>query len=648
MTMTDLFLRVLNLSFSALWVTAALLLARLVLKKAPRSLVCALWAILALRLLFGGIEAPFSLLPSQEIIPPESLFDQAPEIHTGISSIDNAINPIYSEALCPAPGASVNPLQIWLAVFANLWVLGMAAMALWAILSCLRIRRQVRESVPLGDNLYICDRIPAPFLFGLIRPKIYLPSGLDESIRTHVLAHEQAHLLRRDHWWKPLGFLLLTVHWFNPALWLCYILLCRDIELACDERVAKNLPLPERKAYSAALLECSLNRRTIAACPLAFGEVAIRQRVKSVLSYKKPAFWVILVTVIISIALGAGLLTNPPETPSELRVNGVLYVHTDTFDSYLPSSDSIGTLRSILHNTSNHPTEDFQATNLDETLAGCPLYPDGSNLYLQKFDGSTLLFQRIPPNGFLSRELSKELDYLLCAESGGTYKWKSLHGTEKESLTKLLESISDTEFTPISESQALNYDFSIDFMLEDGLTCSFNLRLSADDVWTLHFWDAELGNNYWQFTSEVLSDWALPYLHPEQQRTDFPTTYESPLGITLSLENLTPNGATLVCTQDGTPWDELITGAPWNLERLEDGQWIAIMPESAVWTAEAYLFRPGSQTRWNLNWNLIVGSLAPGHYRISKTFTGIRRPPFSLGIEGETTGETCYAEFDIE
>ena len=186
--MTDLFLKVLNLSFSATWVVLGVVLARFLLKKAPRNLVCALWALVALRLLFGGIEAPVSLIPSAEIIPPDSLFDQAPVIHSGISTIDNAVNPVYSESLRPAPGASVNPLQVWLAVFANLWGLGVGAMALWAGISCIRVRRQVRESIPDGP-FYLCDRISSPFIFGLLRPKIYLPSTLSGEERRHVLAH---------------------------------------------------------------------------------------------------------------------------------------------------------------------------------------------------------------------------------------------------------------------------------------------------------------------------------------------------------------------------------------------------------------------------------------------------------------------------
>lgn len=315
--MTDVFLNILNASFAATWVVLALVLARLLLKRAPRWMVCGLWALVALRLLWPvGIEAPFSLIPSSQIIPPESLFDAAPQINSGISSIDSVINPIYTESLRPTPGASVNPLQVWLAVFANLWLFGVAAMAFWAMISCRRVKRQVRESIPLGGNVFLCDSIPSPFIFGLFRPKIYLPGDLAE--RTHVLAHERAHLSRRDHWWKPLGFALLAINWFNPAMWLAYILLCRDIELACDERVVKKLPVEEKKAYSAALLACSIHRRQISACPLAFGEVGVKQRVKSVLHYKKPAFWVVLVTVIVAVVLAAGLLTDP-ETADEIH-----------------------------------------------------------------------------------------------------------------------------------------------------------------------------------------------------------------------------------------------------------------------------------------------------------------------------------------
>ena len=198
--MTDVFLDVFNASVAASWVVLAVIAARLLLKKAPRWMVCALWALVAVRLLWPGFpEASFSLIPSSQIISPQSLFDAAPEIDSGVAILDNAINPVYTESLRPALGASVNPLQVWLAVFANLWLLGMLAMGIWAAVSCWRVRRQLRERIVLEGNVYLCDRVESPFIFGLLKPTICLPSNLDEQTRNHVIAHEKAHLARRDH-----------------------------------------------------------------------------------------------------------------------------------------------------------------------------------------------------------------------------------------------------------------------------------------------------------------------------------------------------------------------------------------------------------------------------------------------------------------
>ena len=1095
--MTDLFLKVLNLSFSARWVVLAVVLARLVLKKAPRSLVCALWAMVALRLVFGGIEAPFSLVPSTQIIPPESLFDQAPMIDSGIPVLDNAVNPVYSESLRPTPGASINPLQVWLAVFANLWVLGMAAMALWACISCIRVRRQVRESVPDGP-VYLCDRISSPFIFGLLRPKIYLPSDLSETARSHVLAHEMAHIARRDHWWKPLGFALLTVNWFNPAMWLSYVLLCRDIEMACDERVVRCFGAEEKKAYSAALLSCSVNARPITACPLAFGEVGVKQRIRSVLSYKKPAFWVILLAAVLVAVVALGFLTDPLSPDPEIRFGGILYVQVGRTVKTLPeNAESIGTLRNILHDQpgtgSLHANEDNQAvhlqweyagqpmhladgtlyienpggkgwlpfapkhspeavfdqlqhdsqcilylqntkltitetlsrdgepallallkaaqprmqpsmewepqmlannfvddicinidttdftqhclllrrendwlmvyrdeswavsawafespelddfldprltelrncdalfapfaagdgpiwmdsvtavmgdislhcvipTSLDSTLfmdtsswtvahishldgtiqIQCPipgredwmeihyrseaeplytygfeqmpltlangatgtlyhgndpdrwtevvldttvgqLYATAPNPALQQTDwttedyrmalailgtlsvienGSPMYGQQEQPHAYLNREFARDPDYLINTSENGTYSWQTLQGQEKEALRVILNMLSGIKFNAVEACNVPKSDLDLLFMLDDGLTCSFQLSHSDEDTWTLSYFDTELGNQYWEFQNEALSAWAAPYLLRSEElgsifadqpngvvyysaeydnltmtvgipdnwtstelpetvfggrfglrcrpvrstkwmditfydtedtlydsspymsanitlsngaagrlyhssdptrwdtvvletprgqlhttapgisyaTTDwtqedyqtalqiietltltqdgvslfpsrFPDKVDRPLGITLHAENITQNGCTLVCTQSGGPFENILTGSQFNLERLEDNRWVGIMPESTVWTAIAYMVNRDTTTTWNLNWSQIVGSLAPGHYRVSKTFWGESRNPFHLGEKKESGEQTYYAEFTIE
>ena len=312
--MSGIFLKLLNLSISASWLVLVVLALRLVLKRAPKWVNVLLWGMVALRLMLPfSIESALSLIPSAETLSPEVVrFDPAPTITSGVTIIDNAVNPALSESFAAAPLASVNPLYVWTYLAGWVWLIGLAAMLLYALVSYLRLRRRVSASIPLRENVYVCDDIASPFILGIVRPRIYLPSALDEAQRGSVLSHERAHLARRDHWWKPLGFALLAVYWFNPLLWLAYTLLCRDIELACDERVLRGMDAGQIKDYSSALLACSVPRRMLAACPLAFGEVGVGARVKNALRYKKPAFWVVAASVAVCVVVAVCFLTNPP------------------------------------------------------------------------------------------------------------------------------------------------------------------------------------------------------------------------------------------------------------------------------------------------------------------------------------------------
>ena len=311
--MSGIFLKLLNLSISASWLVLVVLALRLVLKRAPKWVNVLLWGMVALRLMLPfSIESALSLIPSAETVSPEVVqFDPAPTITSGVTIIDNAVNPSLSESFAAAPLASVNPLYVWTYLAGWVWLIGLAAMLLYALVSYLRLRRCVRASIPLRENIYVCDEVPSPFILGIVHPRIYLPSALDEAQRGSVLSHERAHLARRDHWWKPLGFALLAVYWFNPLLWLAYTLLCRDIELACDERVLRGMDAGQVKDYSSALLACSVPRRMLAACPLAFGEVGVGERVKNALRYKKPAFWVVAASVAVCVVVAVCFLTNP-------------------------------------------------------------------------------------------------------------------------------------------------------------------------------------------------------------------------------------------------------------------------------------------------------------------------------------------------
>ena len=313
--MNELFLKIINMSISASWLVLAVLILRFVLKKAPKWVNVLLWGIVAVRLAFPfSIESAFSLIPSAETISPSIMMDTVPSVQTGVPAINNVINPVIGSSLAPAPGASANPLQIWIPILSMIWVAGVAILFVYTAVSYWRLRRKVSEAVILRDNIFQSENVASPFVLGIIKPRIYLPFNMNGQDLEHVVAHEQAHIRRKDHWWKPLGFLLLTIHWFNPLMWLAYVLLCRDIELACDEKVIKELDNEQRADYAQALVVCSVNRRMIAACPLAFGEVGVKDRVKSVMNYKKPEFWIIFLAVIACVIVAVCFLTNPAGT----------------------------------------------------------------------------------------------------------------------------------------------------------------------------------------------------------------------------------------------------------------------------------------------------------------------------------------------
>lgn len=311
--MAEIFQKALNMSIAAGWLILAVIALRLLLRRAPKRFRLLLWAVVGLRLaLPWSIESALSLIPSAQTLPEGIMLERAPVLDTGISSLNGAINPGFTAAFTPELGASANPLQVLLPIAAALWMLGAAAMLLWALVSWLRLRKRVREAVRLEENVYECE-IASPFVLGLFRPRIYLPFSLENGERELVLAHERAHITAGDHIIKPLGWLLLAAHWYNPLVWLAYALFCRDIELACDERVVRGLSLSDRADYSQALLDLSRPRGGVRACPLAFGESSVKGRVKSVLSYKKPAFWLVLLAVVVCVGAAVCFLTDPKE-----------------------------------------------------------------------------------------------------------------------------------------------------------------------------------------------------------------------------------------------------------------------------------------------------------------------------------------------
>ena len=345
--MSEFFLTLVNMSISASYIVLVVLLLRLLLKKAPKWIAVLLWGIVALRLICPfTIESALSLIPSAQTISPEIMTDETPQINSGIPFINYVVNPVISESFAPEIGASANPLQICIPILAAVWLVGVAGMLLYTVISYFRVKRKIGTAVLLRDNIFQSENVVSPFVLGVIKPKIYLPFNMNEQDKEHVIAHEQAHISRKDYLWKPLGFLILTLHWFNPLLWLSYVLLCRDIELACDEKVIKELDKEQKADYSQALLTCSVNRRMIAACPLAFGEVGVKNRVKSVLNYKKPAFWIIIIAVVASVVMAVCFLTNPRITlEDELSV----FIDMQIAEHHYSEKDTDGNFIAVHH-----------------------------------------------------------------------------------------------------------------------------------------------------------------------------------------------------------------------------------------------------------------------------------------------------------
>lgn len=310
--MDDVFLKLVNLSISASWLILAVLVLRVVLKKAPKWVMPLLWGVVALRLVcLFSIESALSLIPSAETIPSEIVTETREPVLYEQATLDIVTNPTLPSAAEVPVGVSRQQAQVDFNIYSVLWLAGMAALLVHALVSAGKLKRKLATAILLRDNIYESEFVDSPFVFGVVKPNIYLPMHMDEGTAAYVIAHERAHLARRDHWWKVLGYLVLALHWFNPLVWVAYILFCRDIELACDEKVVKGLDGAARADYSQALLSCAAPKRAVAACPLAFGEGNIKTRVKSALHYKKPAFWVAAAAVLAVVIVAVCFLTNP-------------------------------------------------------------------------------------------------------------------------------------------------------------------------------------------------------------------------------------------------------------------------------------------------------------------------------------------------
>ncbi len=315
--MGEIFLKLLNMSITASWLILAVLGIRLLFRRIPKWITCLLWGVVAIRLIFPlSIESAFSLQLSAEPIRTSTMVEgelipYVPSVDSNIGVVENTVNPLLAEAFAYQETESVAPLQIATEIAGSVWLCGMVVLLIFALVSMIKLRLRVREAVRYKENIYICDAVKSPFILGIIKPRIYLSSALSEEEMDYIIAHERAHLKRKDHLWKPFGYLLLCIYWFNPLCWIAYIMLCKDIELACDEKVIKDMSFGDKKEYSRVLLFCATQRHLVMACPLAFGEVGVKERVKTVLNYKKPTFWITIAAIVVCAIVAICFLTNP-------------------------------------------------------------------------------------------------------------------------------------------------------------------------------------------------------------------------------------------------------------------------------------------------------------------------------------------------
>ncbi|SCX92923.1 M56 family metallopeptidase [Alkaliphilus peptidifermentans] len=311
--MDTLFLQILNMSITASYVVLFVIVARLLLKRVPKIFSYALWSVVFFRLISPfSYDSMFSLVPvSTQTVPTNIMYSQIHTINSSITVMDQTVNNSMMSA--PVVEVSVNPLQLWITLGEILWIFGIAVLLIYSFFTAIKLYMKLKPASLIFDNVYTMHGIKTPFIFGILKPKIYLPIGLTEKGKNYIIKHEQTHIKRLDHIIKPLAFLILCVHWFNPLVWAAFFLMSEDMEMSCDESVIKQMGSEIKKDYSTSLLFLATGRRIIGGSPLAFGENNTKGRIINILNYKKPRFWAIIGAVIAVVVISVGLMSNPPK-----------------------------------------------------------------------------------------------------------------------------------------------------------------------------------------------------------------------------------------------------------------------------------------------------------------------------------------------
>ncbi len=777
--MNELFLKIINMSISASWLVLAVLILRILLKKAPKWVSVLLWGIVAIKLICPfTIESSVSLIPDSvgsgklisewadnyiddiDIYHPDSIYYDA-AIGAGREPISDGEGGYYVVTKHDQLGEPATIENTVIPVLSIVWVAGIILLALYTAISYWRLRSKVDTAVRYKDNIYQSENVSSPFVFGIIKPLIYLPFNMNGQDLEHVVAHEQAHIRRKDHWWKPLGFLLLTIHWFNPLMWLAYVLLCRDIELACDEKVIKEFSNEQRADYTQALVTCSVNRRMIAACPLAFGEVGVKERVKSVMNYKKPAFWIVVLAVIFCLGVAVCFLTNPKQDSYMLRIvipagSQEEFVYSDEEVSTIKNSikiwsgDGLGDTEVLLSPVNKTTETGYTATYLTH---GMPVEFDakrdtwfkvGVNMqnptnedvivYVEVENVEVRISEESIPDSvtFEAEILEIHEGYFLVEPVVGSWE---LNSADKIEIP--MKNMSPSPEPVVGDILKIEYDGQLQETYPAKISNPYSISVVEEaETWALipmvmvngtlyldtgyestiearcGVMDGEItsqvhgsqrptidnqsnfGSGYgYQYgategTIEIYMDgeWRIFATEEVRQEIQFPTNeetityngkeykkselcdatlqwlelteqermlssyfppefmiFEETWGIELRVENVTPTGATIKCTQSGgEPTGELQTGGWYILETWTQEQgWIEAPCFAEVgWTQEAWMIPMNDTCEWEVNWEWLYGTLSEGKYRIGKDITDFRGT-------GDYDNAIYYAEFEI-
>lgn len=606
--MGSIFIKIFNMSMGASWLILAIIAARLLLKRAPKRIVCLLWALAALKLVIPfSPESIFSLIPSAEVIPENITTQMHPKIDSGIVYVNSVVNPVMEAGLSPQPGDSVNPLQVIVQFAGIIWCAGMVICLIYALVSYLVIRKKVSASVKLDKNVYACDEVSSPFILGVFRPVIYVPSGLDSEALEYVLAHENAHLRRGDHFWKPLGFIILSVYWFNPLCWVAYILLSRDIEYACDEKVIRDRDELYITSYSQTLLDLGTRRKVITVCPLAFGETGVGSRIKGILNYRKPAFWIIIVSIAVCIILAVCFLTRPEKEDPEEGDPAVTEVYDMTKPPELMVTYCGDTHKAMQGTYSWH-------------------YPDKNGMIAGEAADSIhpLYISDLRPSFYLS-PYEDEIKLDFAAEPDEVYIrcWDEKYATKGE--------IDESDFSvPVYSSDTHSFVFPN----------KTGVVIEVTAVWKTGNGITDNTASY-SFTVKKLY---APVSEPAAVTGQDAGSFAESIGLCMSVINVTPTECDVVFSQNGADvkW-ELTTESAFDIQRMNgNGMWeeVPFIPTEypVVWNDMAYLISENDDTVIHTRWDYLYGELFTGYYRIHKRVYDFGGP------EGSDVYD-LYAEF---